>query len=239
LIHFNTKSWHYRLVLYIFGKNFFTEKDGLDFAAMEKEFGPKFPTDYYKMIYKTKPKVVNFCPYCRGVLWSAISLPFVYVWRIFFPHDPTKERTHADTMKRMKIRGMIIRSIGGGIQFPFALANYLSGNYEIAVVQVALGFLIIGTFAFLPGNKRISKFFSSPIIKGISKILGIPFKYLWILIKPVVKYISKYFEQKEEKKTPQKVPKNPNIVVTYLQSKHHVLCPPVCFIDKSDKEKLR
>ena len=95
MIHFNNDSWHYRLVLYVFGKNFFIEKDGIDFAAMEKQFGPNLPTDYHNMIYKIKPKVVNFCPYCRGVLWSALSLPFVYVWRIFFPYDPTKEKTHA------------------------------------------------------------------------------------------------------------------------------------------------
>jgi len=204
---------------------------------MEKKFGPKIPTDYYKMIYKTKPKVVNFCPYCRGILWSALSLPFVYVYRIFFPHDPTKERTHEETMRRMKIRGMVIRSIAGSVQFPFALMNYLGGNYEIAIFQVAIGFTIIATLVIIPGNKHVSKFFSSSIIKQISKILELPFKYLWLLINPIVKCISKYFEEKEEKKINK--PKNPNIVVTYLQSKHHTLCPPVCFIDKTDQEKLR
>ncbi len=238
LIHFNNNSWHYKLVLYVFGKNFFIEKDGLDFAAMEKQFGPNLPTDYHNMIYKTKPKVVNFCPYCRGILWSALSLPFVYVWRIFFPHDPTKERTHAETMRRMKIRGMLARSIGGGIQFPFALGNYLSGNYEGAIINVAFGVGIIATFIFLPGNKRVSKFFNSPSSKKIRKILVIPFKYLWRLIDPIIDCIIKYFQEKEEKKIPKKA-KNPNIVVTYLQSTHHALCPPVCFIDKRDQEKLR
>ncbi len=238
LIHFNDNSWHYKLVLYVFGKNFFIEKDGLDFDAMNKMYDSKIPTEYYKMIYKTKPKVVNFCPYCRGILWSALSLPFVYVWRIFFPHDPTKERTHAETMRRMKIRGMLARSIGGGIQFPFALGNYLKGNYEIAIIQVFIGFLIIGTFIFLPKNKRVSKFFNSPTSKKIRKILVIPLKYLWRLIDPIIDCIIKYFQEKEEKKIPKKA-KNPNIVVTYLKSTHHALCPPVCFIDKSDQEKLR
>jgi len=227
LIHFITDSWHYRLVLYVFGKNFFIEKDGFDFAAMDKQFGPNLPTDYHKLIYKTKPKVINFCPYCRGVLWSALSLPFVYVWRIFFPYDPTKERTHAETMRRMKIRGILIRSIGGSIQFPIALMNYLNGNYIVAVANIAIGFLIIGTFLFLPGHKRTQK------------ILGAPFRYILLLIKPIVNFIGKYFEKKEEKKIQKKSPKNPSIVVTYLQSKHHALCPPVCFIDKYDQENLR
>ena len=44
--------------------------------------------------------------------------------------------------------------------------------------------------------------------------------------------------EKEEKKTPKKA-RNPNIVVTYLQSTHHALCPPVCFIDKIDQENLK
>ena len=236
MLHFNTLSWHYRLVLYVFGKNFFIEKDGLDFDAMNKMYDSKIPTEYYKMIYKTKPKVVNFCPYCRGVLWSALSLPFVCIWRAFFPHDPTKERTHAETMRRMKIRGMLIRSIGGGIQFPFALGNYLNGNYEGAIVNLAFGVGIIATFIFLPGNKRVSKFFNSPTSKKIGKILVTPFKYLWRLIDPIIDHIVKYFEEKDKNKAKAK---NPNILVTYLQSTHHALCPPVCFIDKSDQEKLR
>jgi len=237
MIHFNDDSWHYRLVLYVFGKNFFIEKDGLDFDAMNKMYDSKIPTEYYKMIYKTKPKVVNFCPYCRGVLWSALSLPFVYVWRAFFPHDPTKERTHAETMRRMKIRGYLIRSIGGGIQFPFALGNYLSGNYEGAIVNIVFGVGIIATFIFLPGNKRVQKILRTPINKKISKILVTPFKYLWRLIDPIIDHIVKYFEEKDKNKAIKA--KNPNIVVTYLQSTHHALCPPVCFIDKSDQENLR
>ncbi len=237
MIHFNNDSWHYRLVLYVFGKNFFIEKDGLDFTAMEKAFDPKLPVEDRRIIYKIKPKVVNFCPYCRGVLWSALSLPFVYGWRIFFPHDPTKERTHAETMRRMKIRGIFIRSIAGSVQFPFALMNYLGENFEIAIVQVFIGILIITTLALFPGNKHVSKFFNSPVNKQIRKILVIPFKCLWQLIDPIINHIVKYFENKDKNKVIKA--KNPNIVVTYLQSKHHALCPPVCFIDKSDQENLK
>ena len=237
MIHFNDDSWHYRLVLYVFGKNFFIEKDGLDFAAMEKAFDPKLPSEDRRIIYKTKPKVVNFCPYCRGVLWSALSLPFVYVWRSFFPHDPTKELTHEQTMRRMKIRGILIRSIAGCVQFPFALGNYLAGNYEIAIFQVFIGILIITTLALFPGNKRIAKFFNSPLNKQIRKILVIPFKYIYQLIDPIINHIVKYFEEKDKNKVIKA--KNPNIVVTYLQSTHHALCPPVCFIDKIDQENLK
>ncbi len=228
MIHFNDDSWHYKLVLYVFGKNFFTERDTIDMDIYDKT---------KDIVWSRKPKVVNFCPYCRGVLWSALSLPFVYVWRSFFPHDPTKVMTHAETMRRMKIRGILIRSIAGSVQFPFALMNYLSGNYEIAIFQVFIGILIITTLALFPGNKRIAKFFNSPLNKQIRKILVMPFKYLWRLIDPIINYIVKYFEEKDKNKVIKA--KNPNIVVTYLQSTHHALCPPVCFIDKIDQENLK
>jgi len=217
MLHFNTSSWHYRLVMYIFGKNFFTEHDTIDMTEYKKSA---------KIVWTRKPKVINFCPYCRGVLWSALSLPFVYIWRIFFPHDSTKVMTHEQTMKRMKIRGMLIRSIGGSIQFPFALMNYLSGEYLIAAINIIAGFLIIATFVFIPGNNRLKKILGSPLEK-----------YLWPLIKPIINFISKSFEKKEEKKIHK--PKNPSILAAYLHTKHSAICPPVCFIEKVDQENLR
>ncbi|KKK55558.1 hypothetical protein LCGC14_3073370, partial [marine sediment metagenome] len=36
MLQFDTTSWHYRLVMYVFGENFFTEKDTLDFDAADK-----------------------------------------------------------------------------------------------------------------------------------------------------------------------------------------------------------
>ena len=89
-------------------------------------------------------------------------------------------------MRRMKIRGILIRSIGGSIQFPFGIMNYLHGNYEAAIINFAIGFLIIATFLFLPGHKRTQK------------ILGTPFICIWLLIKPIVNFIGKYFKKKEE-----------------------------------------
>lgn len=210
MLHFNTLSWHYKLVLYVFGKNFFLEKDKIDYDASEK---------LNTIIWTKKPKVVNFCPYCRGVLWSALSLPFVFLWRLL-PHKPKKELTHKQTMRKMKIRGMLIRGIGGSIQFPFALANYLNGNTTIAIIQVILGIGIMATFAFLPGNETVSKIFR-PLFKAISKFID--------LVWP---------EKKSKKESPPKV-KNPSIVAAYLHEKHSVICPPVCFIEKIDQEKFR
>ena len=91
MIVFNTSSWHYKLVLYVFGKNFFTEKDTVDFDRYGKD---------REIIWTRKPKVVNFCPYCRGVLAAFWMIPFVFIWRKF-PHKK-KELTHDEIMKRIK-----------------------------------------------------------------------------------------------------------------------------------------
>ena len=54
MIHFNDNSWHYRLVLYVFGKNFFTERDTIDADIFDKT---------NNIVWTRKPKLVNFCHY--------------------------------------------------------------------------------------------------------------------------------------------------------------------------------
>lgn len=213
MLHFNTQSWHYRLVLYVFGKNFFLERDTVDYEATEKK---------RELVWTKKPKVINFCPYCRGVLWSTISLPFVFVWRLY-PHKPAEERTHEEVMKRMKRRGILIRSIGGSVQFPFALMNYLQGSELAAAINIIAGVGIMASFAFLPGNKHAKKILM-PVFLAIGKIFD---------------FISKHWPKKKEKDLmPPKI-KNPSLVREYLHEKHSVICPPVCFIEKVDQENLR
>lgn len=216
MLHFNTQSWHYRLVLYVFGVNFFTENDTIDMAEYRKSA---------KIIWTRKPKVINFCPYCRGILYGTISLPFVYVWRKF-PHKETKELTHEETMKRLKRRRNLTYYIAGGIQFPLALSNIFSGNYTIAIIQIMIGVVLVVMFTLLA--QKYGK---------ITKILEPLLKYFDPLIKPVINYISKYLQKKEKKETHK--PKNPSIFAAYLQTKHHAICPPVYFIEKIDQEKLQ
>jgi len=206
------------MVLYVFGKNFFLERKTLDFDATEKT---------KKVVWTRLPKVVNFCPYCRGVLYSAISLPFVYVWRLL-PHKESKELSHKETMARSKKRGMWIRCISGTVQFPFAVVAIIAENYLTALTHIILGISLIYVFVVLPSRWEETK-----------KILGPPLKkYVWPLIKPIFNYISNYFEEKDNVEKEYKV-KNPSIFKAYLHSKHSAICPVVCFIDKADQENLR
>lgn len=218
MLHFNTQSWHYRLVLYVFGKNFFLERDTIDLDEFKKT---------NRIIWTKKPKIINFCPYCRGVLYSAISLPFVYIWRLL-PHKERKELSHEETKARMKRRGLWIKCIASGIQFPLAVVNIVAGNYSAAIFQIIFGILLIGIFLLLPYK-----------YDETAKILGPPLrKYVWPVIKPIVNFISKYLKERKHIEKEHKV-KNPSIIKTYLDSKHSAICPVVCFIDKVDQEKLQ
>jgi hypothetical protein len=215
MLQFNTDSWHYRLVLYVFGKNFFTEQDTLDFDECEKTG---------TLVWIRKPKVVNFCPYCRGVLWSTLSLPFVYVWRLF-PHKK-KTLTHEETMKRLIRRGNIMKSLGGAIQFPLAALRIMDGDYVTAAVQIIFGVTLILMF-ISPGSDR------TPIVY---KYLGPPMKkYLGPSISVILKFISKHWPKKKQMAKKEIIkPKSPSLLMTYLETNHSKICPPVAFVDPND-----
>jgi len=84
MIVFDINSWHYKLILYTFGKNFFLDTSELDWKAIKE-------IDSTKLIDMTwnnyprieKPKTVNLCPYCRAVVASTVLLPLVFLWRLF------------------------------------------------------------------------------------------------------------------------------------------------------------
>jgi len=215
MLQFNTDSWHYKLVMYVFGENFFTEKDTLDFDASEK---------IGTLVWTRKPKVVNFCPYCRGVLWSTLSLPFVYVWRLF-PHKK-KTFTHEETMKRITRRGNIIKIMAGAIQFPFAAMRIIDGDYLTASIQIALGVMVILMFVS-SGTK------STPIMY---RYLGPPMKkYLGPPIRVIVKFILKHWPKKKQTAEMEMTkPKNPSLLKAYLETNHSKICPPIAFVDSND-----
>ena len=218
MIQFDISSWHFRLVMYVFGENFFTEKDGIDYEKSDKT---------NSIVWNTKPKVVNFCPYCRAVLWGSLSLPFVFVWRLF-PHKEKKFQTHAETMKKLNRRGNIIKSAGGTLQFPLALFRIADGDYIVAAIQITFGVMLILAFVSSPGQPPI-----------IYKYLGPPIKkYLVPYIKIFVDYIAKHFFEKKQtsqKDVPPKDP-TPNLLVTYFKTNHHKICPTIAFVDPNDTE---
>lgn len=213
MLQFNTDSWHYRLVMYVFGENFFTEKDNLDFDASEKTG---------TLVWTRKPKVVNFCPYCRGVLWSTLSLPFVFVWRLF-PHKERKEMTHEEVMKRLKRRGFIIRCIGSSVLFFIGIINLLLGEYWVGITDLIIGAALIFTFGVLPNYpKQVNKFLLSPMKKCMVPIF-----------KPLVNFIRNHWPKKKQT-TKKEMPKNPSLLKAYLETNHSKICPPIAFIDPND-----
>jgi len=137
MIQFNTDSWHFRLVMYVFGNSFFTERDSIDFDATEKT---------KEIVWTTKPKVVNFCPYCRAVVAAITLLPFALIKRKI----PRKEKKHKPfDIKKSRRNTKIIRisaMIGIGL---FGVHQLYVGNYWLAAFHFSVAsFQIWGTFVF-------------------------------------------------------------------------------------------
>ena len=189
---------HYLLVLYVFGKNFFTERDSIDFTATEKKMS---------VVWSRKPRVVNFCPYCRAIFASIVCIPFVYVWRLY-PHKPKKEKTHEEIMRSMKRRNILIRSIAGGINIALGIEKLVTGEYYFAAIQIGIGVILILAFQFAH--------VFSPILNAI------------------VNFLTIYWPRKRyREKTPKPV-KSPSLIKTYITKKHDVFCPPIAFVDSND-----
>jgi len=191
-------------VLYVFGTNFFTEIDTLDHKATFKA---------NTAVWTRKPRVVNFCPYCRAVLGATWMIPFVYVWRLY-PHKEKKQLTHGQIMRRMKIRQILLLSIGGGINIVLGVSKlfHSDDDYQIGIIQIGI---------------------------GVGMIVGFQFAgKLALYLRKLVDFIVKDWPKK--KVNPEKVKKNPSFLKaylgTYLSTKHHKICPPVAFIDSNDAD---
>lgn len=204
MLLYHTDSWHYKLVLYVLGKNFFTEKDKIDFEASEKKM---------QIVWTRKPRIVNFCPYCRAILYSVLSLPFVYLWKKL-PHKPKKEKTHQEIMKSLRRKNIAIRFIAGGVNIALGIQKIFQQEYGFAFLQILIGVILIIVFQypqfFSPGLKKLAEF------------------------------IIKYWPKKKEKKSQTKKPKqSPSLIRTYFTKNHDKFCPPVAFVDPNDTEIRR
>lgn len=201
MLQYNNTSWHFRLVLYVFGNNFFTERDSIDVAATEKA---------KDLVFTRKPKIVNFCPYCRAILWGVLSLPFVFVWRKI-PHKEKKPLTHKEIMRKMRIRSIIVRLFAGGINIGLGLPKVLAAanmvEFYLGLIQIVIGVFLI--FMFPIG------------------------KFLFPYILKLIKFVSKYLP---EKKIMSNKPQRPSLIMAYLHTKHLRICPPVAFVDPNDTE---
>ena len=129
---FDKNSWHYKLVVYVFGVDFFLETDGFDIQAMstvnmEKDF---------KIIYKKKPRTVNLCPYCRAIVGALIMFAFIVLWRLF-PHKE-KKLTHAQIIKRSQRNTRIVRGLVCGFMGVMGIWKFIEGEYGMVVFYGAM-----------------------------------------------------------------------------------------------------
>jgi len=161
---FNTDSWHFKLVLYVFGKPFFFKKKMDDkklrdkINLIEELARRKYPNsdeELAKAIFSCKfhedenlftyvPKPLNFCPYCRAVVWSIVLFPFVVLTRLI----PRREKKPFDIKKSR--RNMNLIKIGAMILIGlFGIHQLNEGNYGLAIFHFAIAsFQIWGGIVF-------------------------------------------------------------------------------------------
>ncbi len=212
MLLYNTDSWHYRLVLYIFTKEFFLEITGLDYEAMDSQYNTQTKQEKeFNFIYKKKPKTINFCPYCRAVVAAIACLPFVYLWRLY-PHKPKPKKTHEEIMKSIHRRGLIARIIAGGFNMSFGIKNIVygmdDGLFIVGIIQIIIGVAFVT--AHLWGHKVVR----------------------WIILH------SPKWERKHKPEKTKNAPK-PSKLIQKIKSKHDVYCPPIFFIENTDEKKMR
>lgn len=127
MLQFNTNSWHFKIVMYVFGKSFFVEKDTVDWNETEKK---------RDIIWITKPKIVNLCPYCRAVLSGIFLIPVVWISKKI-PRKK-KEKKPFD-FKKSQRNLKIMRIVACGAFCVLAVYYLLVGEYYLAALNFGIG----------------------------------------------------------------------------------------------------
>ena len=220
---FNTNSWHFKLVMYVFGDSFFTTSElDLDATIKKIEFTSAKRLDWNNksvindkpdkaepdcFVYKSTPKIVNLCPYCRAVVYSITLLPFAFVAK----RIPRREKKPFD-IKKSRRNTKIIKVILITFFGVWATVHLLQGNYWMALFQYAVA-------SFHWWGSHLFEYISNYMAKREAKKL-------------------KEQKQKPEEEEEDKQ-KNPSLFMTYLKSNHNKVCPPIAFVDKNDTEIRR
>jgi hypothetical protein len=207
MIIFDVNSWHYKLILWTWGKHFFedAEIDMKSFYEIDSTKLEKLTWEQYPRIYK--PKTVNFCPYCRALVGAVITSPFVYLYRLF-PHKQRKDMTRAEIMKASKRRTFLSLIIAGGINYGLAAKYFVFGEWWAGIPSFAIGTLLI--FGYWK-SEAIGKF--------------------------LVTLAEKWPKWKRTKKVKAPKPKKEHKTLAKIAAKHDIICPPVYFVDKSSPEE--
>lgn len=242
MLQFNTDSWHYRLVSYIFGKPFFFNED-FDHEKVRKErliiedkTRKEFPNDddalekaYHafhmrvfhedKFLSYTKNKNINFCPYCRAVVTSLVVFPFYALYKLI-PKRKSREYNYEESKKRLEQRSKIIRGMCAALNIGLGIKNIvLDNSIEAGFIQIGLGIGLI----FLNQSATLVRKIYNSVYGGYKKI-----KKLLIALN-ILREKTKQIPKLKEEKTP-------NFIRAFFSENHTKYCPPVSFVDKNDTE---
>ena len=212
---FNKKTWHYRLILWTFGKNFFMDAD-IDIDALEA-----IPLEnlenlsYDRLPKKYTSKTVNLCPYCRALVGAVFTAPFVYVWRLF-PHKEKPPMSYYHIQKAAKRRRLIIFGVIAGVHFILGADHLLAPDFDdghliAGIAQISIGIFFLTVFFW---GERFAKF--------LVKLSAL---------------VPKLTTRSEKSKKPKN--HEPSKLLEKIHSKHDVICPPIFFVDFHKPDELK
>jgi len=188
---------------------------------------------------KTRPKHVNFCPYCRAVVISIVLLPLAAILKRI-PVKKRKDMTFEELRKNREKRLQIILGL-------IASYHFVNGFLYIILMDddsILWGFVQIGfgiMFLFFPEVINIIKktipylisFYNKP--KSVlvrSKIRNVGTK-----IKPALVRL-KILKVKIKIKPHISLPHSPPFIKSFFTEKHDKYCPPIFFVDTSKRKDL-
>jgi len=210
---FNKKSWHYRLILWTFGENFFMNTDEIDWPKVESMKGDDLEKIAWQSLPRiSKPKTVNLCPYCRAIIGAVLTAPALYIYRLFPHKKSTKPMTIEDIRKNSRRRTWISLGIGGTINIGLGIKNVLTDEMGliVGILQIILGiFFLTGTW------------WGQYLVKAIIKLSAL------------IPKRTKVHKVKEPK------PKKEHKTLAKIAEKHDIICPPIFFVDIQNPEELK
>jgi len=113
--------------MYVFGKSFFTENDKVDWIETEK---------MRDIVWITKAKIVNLCPYCRALVCGIFLIPAVWISKTI-PRKK-KEKKPFD-FKKSQRNLKIMRIVACGGFCVLAIYYLLVGEYYLAALNFGIG----------------------------------------------------------------------------------------------------
>lgn len=240
MLQYAISSWHYTLVNYVHGKSFFFRVD-IDHEKIRKErimlddkTRKEFPNDdkalekaYHEFDIRvfqddsflkyTEKKKTSFCSYCRAIVTSLVVFPFVVLYKLF-PKGKPKKFDLKERRRKMEIRSKIIRAVCGGINIVLGIKSILDNTVEVGIIQIIIGIGLIFLYQLVIIVRKIY----NPVNFCYKKT-----KKLLINV-GILKVKTKKIPEPQE-------PKTPNFIQAFFAENHNKYCPPVTFVDETDK----